>query len=307
MKKQFQLKLWLLAVRPRTLLISVAPMLLSQFLAWQALNHSQGETLQASVPGFSWLLALLCLSCALLLQISVNLANDYFDHRSGVDDDHRLGPVRVTQQGLLKPEQVKLGFIVSLVLGVSAGLAVMALSSALLFWLGLLCVFGVLTYTSGPFPLAYNALGELVVFLVFGPVAVMGGYYAQCQELLVLLWLPACAMGLLAAAIMLTNNVRDDSSDRKAGKRTIVFFLGMGASRGLYLTMVGLAAISALVFAVMGYGAAWFSLLIVPWAIWLCRNFLVRSGAELNDQLAQTAQFMLVVAVLLMLDVQFIG
>lgn len=294
MKQKFQLTLWLLAVRPRTLLISVAPIALSQFLAWQAL--------ETSVGGFSGLLALLCLTCALLLQMSVNLGNDYFDHRAGVDDEQRLGPVRVTQQGLLSPEQVKQGFLITLGLGVMAGLAVIALGSAQLLWLGLLCVCGVLTYTSGPFPLAYNALGELVVFLIFGPVAVMGGYYAQCQTLPAVLWLPATAMGLLAAAIMLTNNIRDDSSDRKAGKRTLVYFLGLAASRVLYQFMLLCAALCALWFITRIQATVVFSVLLVPWVLWLCWRFQARSGTELNQQLAQTAQFMLICAVLMMLD-----
>lgn len=305
MKKQFHLKLWLLAVRPRTLLISVAPIVLSQFLAWQVLDHSHGETINASARTFSWLLAFLCLSCALLLQVAVNLANDYFDHRSGVDTDNRLGPARVTQQGLLGPERVKSGFIVSLILGVVAGLAVMALGGTQLFWLGLLCVFGVLTYTSGPYPLAYNALGELVVFLVFGPVAIMGGYFAQTQALDMQLWLPACHTGLLAAAIMLTNNVRDDIGDRKAGKRTIVFYLGVPLSRLLYQIVVLVAALCALMFTVGKTGGAGVVLVALPWALWLCWKFQHRQGEQLNAQLAQTAQFMMLSTLLMLVDIGF--
>lgn len=301
-----------MAARPKTLLISAAPLLLCQFLAWQALDqsapylqvskHIQSETAGASTEDFSWLLALLCFSCALLLQVAVNLANDYFDYIAGVDDHNRLGPIRLSQQGLLRPQQIKSGFLLSLTLGVVAGLAVILLSSGQLFWFGGLCVVAVLTYTSGPLPLAYNGLGEVAVFCIFGPVAVMGGYYAQCLAVPWILCFPGFAMGALAAAIMLINNIRDADGDQKAGKRTVVAYIGLANSRRAYQVLIILAAVCSTIFSAI-LAVAVFSVLMLPLGLWLCRQFKQRSGSQLNHQLAQTAQFMLVCALSIIADV----
>ena len=305
-KQHTYFKLWWQAIRPRTLLVSIAPVLLGQFLVWQAFDSNPGVVEQASVSEFSWWLALLCIFCALMLQIAVNLANDYFDYYSGVDGANRVGPKRVTQRNLIDPKKVKQGFIFFLLLGIFLGLVILLTSSIQLLWLGILCVLAVLTYTSGPYPLAYNALGECIVFWIFGPIAVIGSYYAQYQTMDVWLWLPACQMGFLAAAIMLTNNIRDYSSDAAAGKRTVVFYMGVSNGRFAYQFMIILSVVCAIAYSVIRYEIALLTLLLLPGGIILCRSIGRRDGTELNRQLGQTAQFMLGSSIFLILDLMLI-
>ncbi|GAA5314903.1 MAG: 1,4-dihydroxy-2-naphthoate polyprenyltransferase [Candidatus Pelagadaptatus aseana] len=302
------MKHWILATRPQTLLISVVPIVLSQTLALVALQDTDSTAQLASASAvsgpqnFSWGVAWLCLGCAVALQVAVNLANDYFDLLSGVDGESRIGPDRATQSGWMTPQQMRWGFIVALAVGVMLGLWLLSLTSWQLLLPGLFCVLAVVTYTSGPFPLAYNALGELAVFIVFGPIAVMGSYFAQTASW----WSPALAYGvlfsgLIAAAIMLTNNIRDLDSDLSAGKHTLVYYLGVPASRMLYLGMIGIAsgALVAMVGAVTAPVLVWLAL---PLALWLGQAFMTREGPTLNRQLVQTAQFMLVAALLAVID-----
>jgi 1,4-dihydroxy-2-naphthoate octaprenyltransferase len=301
------MKQWLLAVRPQTLLVSVAPVLISQALALMGQQHtdlsaSVASDVTSAQMNFSLTIAFLCLGCALFLQMAVNLANDYFDYLSGVDDDTRLGPERAVQRGWITQAQMLKGFLVTLVIGMALGLVLLFITSWQLLWLGVICVLAVLAYTSGPFPLAYNALGEVAVFIVFGPIAVMGAYFAQHQ-----IWWSepllcgALFSGLMASAIMLTNNIRDRDSDRAAGKHTLVYFMGSPFSRGLYMAMI-LAATASLIVMVYLIDSALWVWLVVPLALRLLKSFVSRDGESLNDQLAQTAQFMLLGSVLAVMD-----
>ena len=280
------MKNWFIAVRPHTLWISVAPVLLSQVLAWVWLGRP--------VVSEFFLIASLCLSCAVSLQVSVNLANDYFDFFSGVDRPDRED--RLACHGLLTIEQYRQGYIAALVMGVVLGIALLWISTLQLLVFGLLAVVCVLTYTSGPFPLAYHGLGEVVVLAIFGPVAVMGGFYAQVQSVPLWLWLPALQMGLLAAAIMLTNNIRDRDSDRAAGKYTIAHGLGEQGGRVLYGVLVVGSVVAAL--AVMGVAGfpMYLSWILVPWSALLAWLIWRTQGLAYNQQLGRTAQFMLVSA-----------
>ncbi|MEH6442907.1 MAG: 1,4-dihydroxy-2-naphthoate octaprenyltransferase [Oceanospirillaceae bacterium] len=270
---------WFTAIRPKTLSASIAPILLSQMLAYQ---HA---------VQFSWFLALIILLCTILLQISANLANDYFDDKAGIDTDQRLGPKRAIQAGLLNSTQVKKGMNWSLFTASILGLYLMYIGGAVYILLGLLSIAGVLGYSAGPKPLASNALGEVAVFLFFGPVAVLAAGYLQEQSILTLHYYVSYAiqMGLLAAAIMLVNNIRDIKSDSHAQKRTLAILLGELKSRMTYGVMLG--AVVAL---------AYFNnqhlvvlLVAIVFTILLTVLLFKRSAQQLNQQLAQTAAFML--------------
>nr|WP_270049467.1 1,4-dihydroxy-2-naphthoate octaprenyltransferase [Thalassolituus pacificus] len=262
---------------------ALAPVLLSQSMA-------------AAAGGFSWSLALVILSCALALQVAVNIANDLFDFQRGIDDGVRLGPARAAQSGWLSARELQGGLILSLLLAVVSGGWLVLQGGWPFALLGLASVLGVLAYSAGPLPLASHGLGEVTVFLFFGLLAVCGSYYLQRQSLPVEVWLAAVQMGLLTAAIMLVNNLRDRESDKLAGKTTLALWLGEQGSRVLY------AALILLPLLLLPAGTLSFVWCALPAALWLVLRIWRRSGIKLNRQLAQTALFCLLFALLRALD-----
>jgi 1,4-dihydroxy-2-naphthoate polyprenyltransferase len=264
---------WLLAARPKTLPAALAPVLLSQSMA-------------LSAPQFSLTLALVILLCALSLQIAVNLANDLFDFQSGVDDPDRLGPARAALSGWLSLNELRSGLALALLMATLSGAWLVLQGGWPFALLGIASILAALAYSAGPFPLASNALGEFTVFLFFGLLAVAGSYYLQQPQLDSRVWIAACQMGSLTAAIMLVNNIRDITTDSRAGKRTLAVLLGPATSRLLYALLVLLPFALLLSNAETRLSLAW--LAIVP-AILLVRLLYQRQGRILNRQLAQTA------------------
>lgn len=277
---------WGLAIRIKTLPAVIAPIILSQFLAWEAQER------------FSWLIALTIFICALLLQIAVNLANDVFDYESGVDSAARLGPPRATQSGWLSPVQMKFGLALVLSLACMTGLVLVYWGGWLYLLLGLLSVLAALAYSGGPYPLASNALGEVTVFLFFGLLAVAGGFHLQTGKVTCYVASMAVCMGSMTAAIMLVNNLRDFYTDSAAGKHTLVVQIGQRYTRVLYLCLL-LPPVAWLAIA----GVSW--ILVAPLsmiALLLIAAIYVRKGSALNHQLAQTALFCLIYSLVVVTD-----
>jgi 1,4-dihydroxy-2-naphthoate octaprenyltransferase len=244
--------------------------------------------------------ALACLLTALLLQIGSNLANDVFDFERGSDTPERLGPVRVTQAGLLTPSQVKAGM--ALVFGLAAllGLYLAWLGGWPIVLIGVAAILSAVAYTGGPFPLGYYGLGDLFVFLFFGLAAVAGTYYVQAGSVSLAAWLMAVPPGLIITAILVVNNVRDLENDRKAGKRTLAVMLGERATRIQYLIcmIAGYLVLPlAAGFDVIPWSAmlAWLSL---PLAIHAARVVIDKEGRALNAALAGTGQTALLFSLL---------
>jgi len=277
------LKIWFNVIRPKTLSASVAPILLSQVLAYQFAGQ------------FSWGLAVVISACGLFLQISANLANDYFDDKSGVDTALRLGPLRAMQTGLLTRQQLLQGMRVSIFVACMLGFYLIYRGGPLYLLLGLLSIAGVLSYSAGPRPLASHALGEVSVFVFFGPIAVLGALYLQFPQpaapadLLPFLGY-AVHMGLLAAAIMLVNNIRDIKTDILANKITLAVRLSAPWSRVLYTVLL----ISVAITAYFNGQANWVVIFALIVGLALARLIFRRQAQHLNRQLAQTAAFMLV-------------
>lgn len=269
---------WFLAIRPKTLPASIAPVLL-------------GSALAVYDGVFQLLVFLLAMSCAVLLQVSVNLANDLFDARSGVDNHHRLGPIRVVQQGLISPRALTWGVIAASFLAVITGLILIYLSSWYLLVFGILCVLAVFSYSAGPWPLASHGVGELAVFLFFGWLAVAGSYFVQTLQLTVWVMGYATVVGLLGAAIMLVNNIRDISTDSMAGKITLAVRLGEVRSKCVYrcflLSAVFLHGVLLYPLGSWSYASLVFMALYV---VFLIGKINIRCGRQLNLQLEQTAQ-----------------
>ena len=278
---------WALAIRPRTLPAAAAGVVMGSALAWQ--------------DGFFQLdAALACLLTALLLQIGSNLANDVFDFERGTDTPERLGPVRVTQAGLLTPAQVKYGMVVVFGLAALLGLYLAWLGGWPIILIGLAAILSAIAYTGGPFPLGYYGLGDLFVFIFFGLASVAGTYYVQAGFVSSAAWWMTIPPGLIITAILVVNNLRDLENDRKAGKRTLAVILGERATKTQYLICMIAAYLVLPLAAWMGIIPwssllAWFSL---PLALRATRLVFTQRGRPLNAALAGTGQTALLFSVL---------
>lgn len=290
----FNWNAWKLAIRPRTLPAAAAGVLMGSALAWH--------------DGFFRLAATLaCLITALLLQIGSNLANDVFDFERGTDTPERLGPVRVTQAGLLKPSQVKLGMAIVFALAALFGLYLTWLGGWPIIIIGVAAILSAIAYTGGPFPLGYYGLGDLFVFLFFGLAAVAGTYYVQAGFVSAAAWWMAIPSGLIITAILVVNNLRDLENDRKAGKYTLAVLLGERGTRAQYLICMLTAYLVLLLSTWLG---------IVPWSVllaWLSLPLAVRTthivltqkGRSLNAALAGTGQTALLFSILFWVGLSF--
>ena len=275
------MSLWLLAARPKTLTASLSPVILGAGLAagFSPAPVSRG-------------LAALALAAALCIQVATNLVNDAADFEKGADTDERLGPLRVTQSGLLRGSHVMLAagafFLMAAVLGIPLILA----GGVPILVIGVLSMAAGYAYTAGPFPLAYLGLGEVFVLLFFGVAAVKGmAYVLTGQGLSPWAEVAALQVGLQSSALLAVNNCRDIIGDRKAGKRTLAARFGERFAR---------IEIAVLVAVPYGLGVAWvlagrpwaagLPLLTLPLAILLVRGVWRESPSRrFNLFLAQTA------------------
>jgi 1,4-dihydroxy-2-naphthoate octaprenyltransferase len=281
------LRLWLIAARPRTLPAAVAPVLV-------------GTALAGSEDVFRALPFVAALVGSVFIQIGTNLSNDYSDARRGADTEDRLGPVRVTAGGLMPPRSVLIGTYVAFGVAVAAGLYLAAVAGWELLVVGAASILAGVLYTGGPRPYGYEGLGELFVFLFFGIVAVAGSYFVQTEELRWEAFALAVPVGLLAAAILVVNNVRDIDTDRRAGKRTLAVQLGRERARRLFTAMVALAfAVPPLLVPAL---SPWplLALAALPLAPPLVRTVATRSdGPALNGALAGTGRLLAAFSLLL--------
>src|SRR5881227_3179197 len=217
-----------MAARVRTLPAAVAPVLV-------------GTSLALGAGTFHPLAFVAALLGAIFIQVGTNLSNDYSDARRGADTEDRLGPVRVTAGGLVPPSQVLLATYLSFAAAVACGAYLVAVAGPELLAVGAASILAGVLYTGGPRPYGYEGLGELFVFLFFGVVAVVGSYFVQTEKLEWEAFALSVPVGLLAAAILVVNNVRDIDTDRRAGKRTLVVRLGRTRTRVLFAVVVYLA------------------------------------------------------------------
>lgn len=224
---------WLLASRPKTLPAALVPVIV-------------GSALAARDGAFRWEAAALCLGFALLVQIGTNFANDYFDFLRGADSPARVGPRRAVASGLILPAAMRAAAIAVFAAAFVVGLGLIPFGGWWLLPLGIVCIACGLAYTGGPYPLAYNGLGDVFVFIFFGLVAVGTTFFVQAGAPDLDVWLAGAAIGLLSANLLLANNYRDRDGDAAVGKRTLVVILGERAARIQYaasnLAALGIAA-----------------------------------------------------------------
>ncbi|MEX0719180.1 MAG: 1,4-dihydroxy-2-naphthoate polyprenyltransferase [Balneolaceae bacterium] len=287
--------LWVEAARPKTLAAAFVPVLVGATLAW---NNGQ----------ISWLNSSVALACAFLIQIGTNFANDYFDFIKGSDTDERIGFRRATASGLISSKKMLIATVATMGLAFLLGLYLVWAAGWVVLIIGLLSLlFGIL-YTGGPFPLGYNGLGDVFVFIFFGIVAVMTTYYVNALEWSVDSFWASLAVGALCVNILVVNNLRDVEQDAKSGKKTLGVLFGDNALKFEYALMVALAfAIPPHFYFVLKY-ELWILLpfLILPLAIYDIYKILIEEKKiNLNIMLEHTARFMFLFGILFSLGIVF--
>lgn len=284
-----RLQAWFLACRPKTLSVSLSPVLVGTAIAW----HDSGQLL--------WLPLLAAALGAGFIQIGTNLFNDVGDFLRGTDTPDRLGPKRATAEGWLNVGRVRAGAWTAFGLAFICGVYLVAHGGWPIVGIGLASLAAGWAYTGGPKPIAYGPLGELFVFVFFGLVAVGGSYYLQTLGITSLTLIAASLIGLHAAAVITVNNYRDLDGDARNGKNTLAVQAGRPATRHIYCAeMLAPYALLPLLADALGWLAA-LPLLSLPLALKLVRRFHREApGPVFNDILAATAGLQLFFATLLM-------
>lgn len=269
-----QLRIWLLAARPKTLAAAIVPVLAGTALA-----------VNAHVPPH-WTAFLCALGGALFIQIGTNLVNDALDFKRGADTAERLGPLRVTQAGLLSANAVLTGAYVCFGLAALCGIPLILRGGWPIVVIGLVSIVAAYAYTGGPYPLAYHGLGELFVMVFFGIVATGGSFYVQRLTIDVSVLVAGIAVGALAVILIAINNLRDLENDRKSGKRTLAARFGRRFALG---EIEWMALTVYLATGVVGYARDWHllaPLVTLPLAVLLVTRVKHSEGVELNRCLA---------------------
>ena len=283
-----------MAARPRTLPAALAPVFVGSAAAWVALTPDASDD-------FYWLRFAAALVASIFIQIGTNLANDYSDAKRGADTVDRLGPVRVTASGLAAPKRVLHATWAAFAIAVLVGLYLVVEVGPEILVVGILSIIAGILYTGGPKPYGYEGLGEVFVFVFFGLVAVNGSFYVQLEDLELLPFLLSLPIGLLSAAILVVNNVRDIDTDRRAGKRTLAVRLGRERTRDLYTAMIVASYALLPIALLLGDGPALglLGLLSAPLAVKPLRAVRERTdGPALNGALAGTGALLAVFALL---------
>ena len=278
--KTNSLKAWVLAARPKTLTAAAVPVMIGTAMAW---NHTDGE-------GFRYVAALLCFLFAFVMQIDANFVNDYFDFKRGNDDETRLGPERACAQGWVTDSAMKKALAITTAIACLVGLPLIIYGGLEMIGVGIACVVFCFLYTT---TLSYIAMGDVLVLLFFGIVPVCCTYYVEVPsvtwEELYPVFLMSIGCGLVVDTLLLVNNYRDIENDKRAGKRTLVVFIGKKATEVLFLLVVPIAL--AIMFVV---GCKW--QFVVLAVLMFVKHFVVwrkmvkiGEGRELNKVLGMTA------------------
>ncbi len=280
---------WVLAARPATLGAAVAPILV-------------GSALAVADDAFRLDAFMVMLFAALAIQVGVNFANDLADAQRGADTAARIGPTRAVAAGLISPRSMKRGIVAAFGSASIAGLYLIWLGGWPILVIGVASIIAALGYTNGPVPYGYRGLGEVFVFVFFGLVATVGSRYVFDRTVDVNAWVAAIPMGLLAAAILVANNLRDIDTDREAGKRTLAVMMGRRATYVFFGACVGG---SFLVIAAAAAGEALprptlLALIVAPVGAYLSRIAATETtGPPLIALLKGTARLQILVALLL--------
>ena len=286
---------WVMAARPATLLASIAPVLIGTASGWR-------DGVFAFVP------FIVVLMSALTIQVGVNFANDLADAAKGADTEARIGPQRAVASGVISASDMRRGMMVAFGVAAIGGIYLIWYAGWPILVIGVVSIIAALGYTNGPIPYGYYGLGEVFVFIFFGLVATAGTRYVYSPSVPAAVWAGGVVMGLLAAAILEANNIRDIDTDAVAGKRTLAVVLGRQRARKLYAATM-IAAFVTIIFSVMlGFlpPMSMMALIVAPLSIPLIQTvFRETAGPPLIEVLKGTAQIQLFTGLLLSLGIVF--
>lgn len=270
---------WLMASRPKTLLASVVPVFV-------------GSALAIGESKFVLLYSLVALFCSTLIQVGTNFVNDLYDFLKGADNEDRKGPTRVLASGFITVNQMKAGSVLVFLTAFLLGLYLVFVGGKIILVIGVLSILAGIAYTAGPFPLAYNGLGDIFVFIFFGVVGTAGTYFIQAGKFSFLSIIASVPVGALITNILVVNNYRDIEEDRAANKHTLAVLLGKKFTRYQYLFLL-LVSFLTPVYLYLNFGYSyWIFLpyLTLPLAFGLVKMLFTLEGLELNKTLENTAK-----------------
>lgn len=270
---------WIMAARPKTLFAAFAPVIV-------------GASLAVAEKNFDAVSSFVALLCSILIQVATNYTNDLYDHLKGADTKERVGPKRALNEGWVTASQMRMAIYLTFGAAFLMGLYLVYIGGPFILLIGVLSIIAGFMYTGGPFPLAYNGLGDLFVFLFFGFVGTIGTYFINTGQVTSQALLASIPVGALVTNILVVNNYRDFDQDRKAGKRTLAVLFGKNFALGEYLILLGSSFAVPLIMYVYYDLNAWVFLpyLTLPFAYKLIIMLLNRHGSELNPALELTAK-----------------
>ena len=278
---------WIIAIRLKTLPAAISPVLL-------------GSSLSYKYGYFSSLIFFMTLFAAILIQIGTNFANDVYDFEKGTDRDDRLGPVRATQAGLISPKKMKFSMLWTFSIAILVGCYLAWIGGLPIVFIGIASIIAGIAYTGGPYPLGYNGFGELFVFLFFGVIAVPGTYFLQTGTFTYLsIWLGSC-MGMLSAAILVVNNIRDIDTDKVTGKKTLAVYFGILFSYIEFIILI-ICPYLILLYLIISKDVAssiYIVFLSLPIGLKVIFELITNTGIELNTVLSSTAKLLFIFSVL---------
>ncbi len=283
-----KLKSWVLAARPKTLPAAFVPVIV-------------GSSAASFDGKFNLLAAIVALICSLLIQIGTNFSNDLYDYLKGADGKTRKGPMRVLASGLVSIKEMQVA--ITLVFGLTffIGLYLVWLGGTIILIIGILSILSGMAYTAGPFPLAYNGLGDLFVFIFFGFVGTVGTYYVHTLEITMLPILASIPVGGLITNILVVNNYRDIDEDRITGKNTLAVIFGKTFSKVQYVMIIIVSYVIPVILYILFKESIliFLPLITLPLAVKLIFMLNTMHGKELNKTLELSAKLSAAYGILL--------
>jgi 1,4-dihydroxy-2-naphthoate octaprenyltransferase len=277
--KTSKLDAWILASRPRTLLAAIVPVFVGTSIAIYDNKFFAAASITA-------------LLCSILIQIGTNFANDLFDFIQGKDTKNRLGPQRATASGLLSIKEMKLGTTIVFGLSFLLGLYLVYLGGWIILLIGILSIIAGIIYTAGPFPLAYNGLGDIASFIFFGLIGTVGTYYVQAGEVTAFVFWASIPVGSLITNILVVNNYRDREEDQTNGKNTLAVIFGEKFARFqfIFFMILSYGILFVVFFTFKKSIYVFLPFLSFPLSIKLIRMIFTLHGKDLNKTLELTAK-----------------
>lgn len=277
-----------MAIRPQTLIASAAPVFIGTAMAiGDGIEH---------VPT-----AVVCLLTALAIQIGTNLANDYFDFKKGTDTPERIGPTRVMQAGLVSSMAMKVAIVLTFGLAILGSYYLVHRGGRPITIIAISAILSGIFYTAGPRPLGYLGLGDLFVFIFFGPIAVAGTYYVQSLEINTAVILAGLAPGFFSVGILTINNLRDIQEDAKSGKLTLAVRFGRGFAQSEYLFCVLAASLIPVIiyYFIQDHEDILIATIVLLCAIPVFKTVLTKmDGDSLNKAIVSTGQLLFLYTIL---------